>query len=84
MEWSPISEGIILACFKTKICNLTIIKCYAATQMTDKNMKEKFYQQLHEKITAVKKEGFNHRHGGYECQNWIKQWGVGTWNWKHD
>jgi len=25
MEWSPISERIILACFKTKICNLTII-----------------------------------------------------------
>jgi len=53
MEWSPISERIILAHFKTKIRNLTIIQCYAPTEMMDKDMKEKFYQQLHETITAV-------------------------------
>jgi hypothetical protein len=29
MEWSPISERIILARFKTKNRNLTIIQCYA-------------------------------------------------------
>jgi len=57
MEWSPISEGIILPCFNTKICNLTIIKCYAATQTTDKDRKEKFYQQLHETITTVRIRG---------------------------
>ena len=28
MEWLPISERIMVACFKTKICNLTIIQCY--------------------------------------------------------
>jgi len=39
MEWSPISERIILACFK-KICNLTIIKFFSPTQMMDKDMKE--------------------------------------------
>jgi exonuclease III len=55
MEWSPISERIKLARFKTKICNLTIIQCYAPTETTDKDMKEKFYQQLHETITAVQK-----------------------------
>jgi len=54
MEWSPVSERIILACFKTKIHNLTIIQWYAPTE-TDKDMKENFYQQLHETITAVLK-----------------------------
>jgi len=55
MEWSPILERIILARSKTKIRNLTIIQCYAPTEMMDKDMKEKFYQQLHETITAVQK-----------------------------
>jgi len=55
MERSPISERIILARFKTKIHKLTIIQCYAPTETTDNNMKEKFYQQLHETITAVHK-----------------------------
>ena len=54
-EWSPISERIILAHFKTKIHNLTIIQCYVPTEMMEKDMKEKFYQQLHETITAVHK-----------------------------
>jgi hypothetical protein len=69
MELSPVSERIILAYFKTNICNLPIIKCYAPKQMTDKNMKETFYQHLHESITAIQKKGFNHSDGGYECQN---------------
>jgi exonuclease III len=55
MEWSPISERIILAHFKTKIHNLTIIQCYAPTKMTEKDKKEEFYQQLGETITTVKK-----------------------------
>ena len=54
MEWSPILERI-LACFRIKIRNLTNIQCYAPTEMTDKYMKEKFYQQLHETITTVQK-----------------------------
>jgi exonuclease III len=33
MEWSPISERIISARVKTKIRNLTIIQCYAPTEV---------------------------------------------------
>jgi exonuclease III len=55
MEWSPISERIILAHFKTKIRNLTIIQCHAPTEMTEKEKKEEFCQQLREAITIVKK-----------------------------
>ena len=55
MEWSPILERIILAHFKTKIRNLIIIQCYAPTETTDMDKTEKFYQHLHETITAVQK-----------------------------
>jgi exonuclease III len=55
MEWSPIWESIIVAQFRTKIRNLTIIQCYASTEMTDKDMKAEFHQQLSEKINTVRK-----------------------------
>ena len=55
MEWSPISERIILAHFKKINRNLTIIQCYAPTETTDKHMKEEFYQQLHETTTTFRK-----------------------------
>jgi exonuclease III len=35
---------------------LTIIQCYAPTEPTDKDVKEKFYQQLHETVTVVQKK----------------------------
>jgi len=44
-----------ISTFKTKICSLIIIQCYAPTEMTDKDMKEKFHQQLHETIIAIQK-----------------------------
>ena len=50
MEWSPISERIIVARFKTRIRNLTIIQCYAPVEITEKDEKEEFYQQLSETI----------------------------------
>jgi len=43
VECSPISERMILARFKTKICSLKIIQCYAPTEMTEKDKKEEFY-----------------------------------------
>jgi len=55
LEWSLISERIILGYFKTKIRNLTIIQGYAPTEMKDKDMKEKLYRQLHERIIAIQK-----------------------------
>jgi exonuclease III len=55
MKWLPISERIILACFKTKIRNLTVIQCYAPTEMTEKEKKEEFYQQLSETIDTATK-----------------------------
>jgi len=55
MEWSPVLERTILARFKTNIPNLRIIQCYVPTETTDKDMKEKFYEQLHETKNTVEK-----------------------------
>ena len=54
MEWLPISERIMVARFKTKIHNLTIIQCYVPTEITEKDKKEEFYQQLSETINTLK------------------------------
>ena len=54
MEWSPILERIMVACFKTKIRNQTIIQCYAPMEITEKDKKEEVYQQLSETINTVK------------------------------
>ena len=54
MEWSPTSERIMAARFKTRIRNLTIIQCYAPTEVTEKGEKEEFYQQLSGTINTVK------------------------------
>ena len=44
----------MVARFKTRIRNLTIIQCYAPTGITEKDKKEEFYQQLSETINTVK------------------------------
>lgn len=31
LEWEPLSERLIRACFNSKHCKLTIIQCYAPT-----------------------------------------------------
>jgi uncharacterized protein (UPF0261 family) len=55
MEWSPISERIMIAHFKTKIRSLTIIQYYAPMEVTEKYKKEEFYHQLSETVTTFKK-----------------------------
>jgi hypothetical protein len=44
MDWKPISERILTACFKTHIRNVTLIQCCAPTEVTEKTKKEEYYQ----------------------------------------
>lgn len=46
IEWKPISDRIITARFKTKFKNITIIQCYAPTEVKDDDEKDAFYEQL--------------------------------------
>lgn len=56
MEWHPVSERIISARFKSRIRNVTIIQCYAPTEMTQYAEKEAFYDQLTLAINSVPKK----------------------------
>ena len=53
MEWKPISSRLIQARFFTKFAKLTIIQCYAPTEMAAQETKEEFYSQLQEAISTV-------------------------------
>lgn len=56
LEWRPISERIILARFKTKVRNVSIIQCYAPTEVDDYENKEAFYSKLSETMRLIKKQ----------------------------
>ncbi|XP_053951406.1 uncharacterized protein LOC128858879 [Anastrepha ludens] len=49
----PISERILTARFKTVTGNLTIIQCYAPTELKEYGEKDKFYQSLEETLDDV-------------------------------
>lgn len=55
MEWEPISERIISARFASKGRNLTIIQCYAPTNLPGLEDKEQFYGQLQGAIGKVQR-----------------------------
>ena len=54
LEWEPISDRMIKACFNSKHCKLTIILGYAPTNESDKEDKKDRYEQLQQ---AVAKSG---------------------------
>ena len=53
MEWEPVSDRIIVARFMSKIQKLTIIQCYAPTNVAEQEDKEDFYNQLQGIIDSV-------------------------------
>lgn len=56
MEWQPINERIITARFKSQLRNVTIIQCYAPTEVTQYAAKEAFYEQLTDTLNRVHKK----------------------------
>ena len=44
--WQPVYDCIISARFSSKVRNLTIIQCYAPTELADDNEMDEFYSRL--------------------------------------
>ncbi|XP_047106668.1 craniofacial development protein 2-like [Schistocerca piceifrons] len=47
LEWKPVSEWIITVRFKTNVRYVTVIKCYAPTEIAKGELKDAFYTELH-------------------------------------
>ncbi|XP_052237775.1 craniofacial development protein 2-like [Dreissena polymorpha] len=55
LEWEPINDRILRARFNSKFQEVTIIQCYAPTNLTDDNTKEDFYGHLQSGLDKVPK-----------------------------
>ena len=42
LNWQPVYDRIISARFSSKVRNITIIQCYAPTELADDNEKDEF------------------------------------------
>lgn len=55
MEWTPVSDRIITARFKTFARNITIVQTYAPTNQATTEEKEEFYLQLSTTLDKIRK-----------------------------
>ncbi|XP_058828450.1 craniofacial development protein 2-like [Topomyia yanbarensis] len=55
IKWEPINERIIVARFRTRVRNRTIIQCYAPTDAAEMQEKENFYSQLNAVVDKIPK-----------------------------
>ncbi|XP_068220019.1 craniofacial development protein 2-like [Palaemon carinicauda] len=45
-EWTSVNNRLLLAKFKSKQCNVSIIVCYAPTNDAPEEMKDEYYEEL--------------------------------------
>ncbi|XP_058443820.1 craniofacial development protein 2-like [Malaya genurostris] len=69
MKWEPISERIIVARFRTRVRNLTIIQTYAPTDATDLQDKKNFYSQLNATVDRIPKGDIMICMGDFNAKN---------------
>ncbi|KDR22507.1 Craniofacial development protein 2 [Zootermopsis nevadensis] len=69
IEWLPISKWLMIGRFKTKVRNLTVIQCYAPTEVADEEDKDAFYQRLNETLERTKRKDVIILMGDLNAQN---------------
>uniref|UniRef100_A0A0L8GNS1 Endonuclease/exonuclease/phosphatase domain-containing protein n=1 Tax=Octopus bimaculoides TaxID=37653 RepID=A0A0L8GNS1_OCTBM len=53
MEWEPVSDRIIMARFKSRFQQVSIIMCYAPTNNAEEDTKDVFYSQLQTVVDRI-------------------------------
>lgn len=56
--FKAISERLISARFRTKYRNITVLQCYAPTEVDEDDVKNAFYEQLDAEIAMTKKKRY--------------------------
>ena len=46
MEWEPVSESIITVRFESEFQKVTLVQCYAPTNVDEQQEKDDYYRQL--------------------------------------
>ena len=55
LRWEPISDRVIVARFRTRVRNLTIIQSYAPTNVAEPQEKDQYYSQLNAIVDKIPK-----------------------------
>lgn len=68
MEWNPVSHRILTARIRTRARNVTIVQCYAPTDVDTIDAKDAFYDQLTATLDSIRKGDITILMGDFNAQ----------------
>ncbi|CAG4943626.1 unnamed protein product [Colias eurytheme] len=89
LDWKPISDRILTARFNTKVRKLTIVQCYAPTNLASEENKDDFYNALETTFKNIRRKDIvivlgdlNAKVGpnNTNCERHMGRHGMGTLN----